>query len=328
MLDFGQYLDFEKPVVEIEQELMRLRSLVESGDLSPMSEVEKLQKKLEKVRGDVYGNLKTYQRVRLSRHFDRPFTLDYISRLITDYTELHGDRVFGDDSAMIGGIGKFNGIPVVVVGQQRGRTTQERIKRNFGMTMPEGNRKAQRLFKMAEKFKMPLINFIDTSGAYPGIDSEARGIAEAIASSIKVLAGLKTPIISAIVGEGGSGGALALGVCDRLLMMENAIYSVISPEAGASILWVNADSTSGGGNYPELMAEAFKLTAQPLLQAGIIDEIVKEPQGCAHRDHDKAAELLGLAIARNLKELEKENLETLLNKRYDKFRAMGTFDGK
>lgn len=327
MLDFGQYLDFEKPVVEIEQELIRLRSLVESGDLSQMNEVEKLERKLEKTRGDVYGNLKTYQKVRLSRHFDRPFTLDYISRLITDFSELHGDRSFGDDAAMVGGLGRFNGTPVMVIGQQRGRTTQDRIKRNFGMTMPEGNRKAQRLFKLAEKFKIPLLLFIDTQGAYPGIDAEARGQAEAIASSIKTLAGLKTPIISTVIGEGGSGGALALGVCDRLLMMENAIYSVISPEGCASILWGKSDGASAA-TYAEVAAEALKVTAQPLLQAGIVDEIVKEPKGCAHRDHEKAAELLGLAIARNLKEIEKESIESLLDKRYEKFRSMGTFDGK
>lgn len=327
MLDFGQYLDFEKPVVEIELELIRLKSLVESGDLGQMSEVEKLGKKLEKVRGDVYGNLKTYQKVRLSRHFDRPFTLDYISRLVTDFSELHGDRAFGDDAAMVGGLGRFNGTPVMVIGQQRGRTTQDRIKRNFGMTMPEGNRKAQRLFKLAEKFKLPLLLFIDTQGAYPGIDAEARGQAEAIASSIKTLAGLKTPIISIVIGEGGSGGALALGVCDRLLMMENAIYSVISPEGCASILWGKSDGASAA-TYAEVAAEALKVTALPLLQAGIVDEIVKEPKGCAHRDHEKASELLGLAIARNLKEIEKESIESLLNKRYEKFRTMGTFDGK
>ncbi len=327
MLDFGQYLDFEKPVVEIEQELIRLRSLVESGDLSLMNDVEKLERKLEKTRGDVYGNLKTYQKVRLSRHFDRPFTLDYISRLITDFSELHGDRAFGDDAAMVGGIGRFNGIPVMVIGQQRGRTTQDRIKRNFGMTMPEGNRKAQRLFRLAEKFKLPLLLFIDTQGAYPGIDAEARGQAEAIASSIKTLAGLKTPIISIVIGEGGSGGALALGVCDRLLMMENAIYSVISPEGCASILWGKSDGASAA-TYAEVAAEALKVTAQPLLKAGVIDEIVKEPKGCAHRDHQKAAEFLGLAIARNLKEIDSEPIDSLLQKRYEKFRAMGTFDGK
>ncbi len=327
MADFGQYLDFEKPVVLIEQELIRLRSVVESGEHSAMSEVEKLQKKLDKTRNDVYGSLKPYQRVRLSRHFERPQTVDYISKLITNFSEIHGDRVFGDDAAIVGGIGKFNGNSVIVVGQQRGRTTQERIKRNFGMTMPEGNRKAQRLFKMAEKFKLPLLLFIDTQGAYPGLEAEARGQAEAIASCLYILAGLRTPIISTVIGEGGSGGALALGICDRLLMLENSIYSVISPEACASILWGKTEGESIG-TFAEVAAEALKITAQDLFQLGIADEVVKEPLGCAHRDHDKAADLLGLAIAKQLKELEKESLDSLMNKRYEKLRKLGSFDGK
>ena len=257
MVDFGQYLDFEKPVVEVEEELSRTQAVIEAGDKSKLVELDKLQKRLEKVRSDVYGNLKPYQRVRLSRHTERPFSLDYISRLVTDFSELHGDRLFGDDCAMVGGLGRFNSIPVVVVGQQRGRTTQERIKRNFGMSKPEGNRKAQRLFKLAEKFKLPLLLFIDTSGAEAGIEAEARGQAEAIASCIFDLAGLRTPIISVVIGEGGSGGALALGVCDRLLMLENAIYSVISPESCASILWGKSEGENMAG-YTEVAAEALK----------------------------------------------------------------------
>jgi len=328
MVDFGQYLDFEKPVVEVEEELARLKTLVESGDTSVISDVAKLEKKRDKVRADVYGSLKPYQKVRLSRHFERPFTLDYINRLVTDFQELHGDRKFGEDAAIIGGLGRFNSTPVMVVGQQRGRTTQERIKRNFGMTMPEGNRKAQRLFQMAEKFKLPLLLFIDTQGAYPGIDAEARGQAEAIASSLYVLAGLRTPIISIVIGEGGSGGALALGVCDRLLMMENAIYSVISPEGCASILWGKTEGESMTA-YTEIAADALKITAQPLLQLGVVDEVIKEPAGCAHRDHDKAADLLGLAIAKHLKELLKiSDMSELLSKRYDKFRSLGVFEEK
>ncbi|HMO17503.1 MAG TPA: acetyl-CoA carboxylase carboxyltransferase subunit alpha [Oligoflexia bacterium] len=327
MVDFSQYLDFEKPVVEIELELQRLKSLVESGDTAHINEVEKLQKKRDKVRSEVYGNLKPYQQVRLSRHFERPFTLDYIGRLITDFSELHGDRKFGDDHAMVGGLGYFNSIPVMVVGQQRGRSTQERIKRNFGMTMPEGNRKAQRLFKLAEKFQLPLILFIDTQGAYPGLDAEARGQAEAIASSLMVLAGLRTPIISIVIGEGGSGGALALGICDRLLMLENSIYSVISPEGCASILWGKGDS-DGSSSYAETAAEALKITAQSLLQLGVADDIVREPDGCAHRDHDKAADLLGYAIAKHLRELLKTEMDELLSRRYEKFRKLGVFEGK
>lgn len=330
MADFNQYLDFEKPVVLIEEEIVRTKAIVDAGDTSKLSELDKLQKKLDRVRSDVYGNLKPYQRVRLSRHFERPFTLDYVSKLITDFNELHGDRLFGDDAAMVGGLGKFNSIPVMVIGQQRGRTTQERIKRNFGMTMPEGNRKAQRLFKMAEKFGLPLLLFIDTSGAYPGIDAEARGQAEAIASCIYDLAGLRTPIISIIIGEGGSGGALALGVCDRLLMMENSVYSVISPEGCASILWGkgNEGETTAGTGYAEVAADALKVTAQSLLQLGVVDELVKEPEGCAHRDHDKAAALVGQAIARNLKDLMSQNIDELISKRYQKFRKIGSFDEK
>lgn len=328
MVDFGQYLDFEKPVVEVEEELARLKTLVESGDTSVISDVSKLEKKREKVRAEVYGNLKPYEKVRLSRHFERPFTLDYINRLVTDFQELHGDRKFGEDAAIIGGLGRFNSTPVMVVGQQRGRTTQERIKRNFGMTMPEGNRKAQRLFQMAEKFKLPLLLFIDTQGAYPGIDAEARGQAEAIASSLYVLAGLRTPIISIVIGEGGSGGALALGLCDRLLMMENAIYSVISPEGCASILWGKSEGESMTA-YTEIAADALKITAQPLLQLGVVDEVIKEPDGCAHRDHDKAADLLGLTIAKHLKELLKiSDMNELLSKRYAKFRSLGVFEEK
>ncbi len=327
MADFGQYLDFEKPVVEVEEELKRLKSLIESGDTSLLSEVEKAEKKLKKLRTDIYGNLKPYQQVRLSRHFERPFTLYFVSRLISDFEELHGDRTFGDDAAMVGGIGRFDSLPVMVIGQQRGRSTQERIKRNFGMTMPEGNRKAQRLFKMAEKFQLPLLLFIDTQGAFPGIDAEARGQAEAIASSIYKLSGLKTPIISVVIGEGGSGGALALGVCDRLLMLENAIYSVISPEGCASILWGKTEGESMA-TYAEYAAEALKITSQSLLQLGVVDEVVKEPEGCAHRDHDKAADLLGLAISKHLRELLKMDIDALLSKRYEKFRALGVFEEK
>ncbi len=327
MVDFGQYLDFEKPVVEVEEELKRLKSLVESGDTSVLSEVEKIEKKLTKVRSEVYGTLKPYQQVRLSRHFERPFTLDYVTRLITDFHELHGDRNFGDDAAMVGGIGRFDSVPVMIVGQQRGRSTQERIKRNFGMTMPEGNRKAQRLFKLAEKFRLPLLLFIDTQGAFPGIDAEARGQAEAIASSIYMLAGLKTPVISIVIGEGGSGGALALGVCDRLLMLENAIYSVISPEGCASILWGKSEGESMA-TYSELAAESLKITSQSLLQLGVVDEVVKEPEGCAHRDHDKAADMLAHVISKHLRELLKTDVDELLSKRYEKFRALGVFEEK
>ena len=323
MQDFSQYLDFEQPIVEIEEEVRRERALVEAGELSKASDVEKLEKKLEKIRKDLYGNLSAYQRVRLSRHFERPFFLDYVERIITDFEELHGDRLFGDDPAIVGGIGKFYSRPVVVIGHQRGRSTQERIERNFGMARPEGNRKAQRLFRLAEKFKLPLLLFIDTQGAYPGLDAEARGQAEAIARNLQVLANLETIVISVVIGEGGSGGALALGVCDRLLMLENSTYSVISAEGCASIIWKDM-APDKMSQYAAQVSEALQLTAQALEKNGIVDEIVDEPPGCAHRDHDKAAELLGEALAKHLGELSSLSTEELLDKRYEKYRAIGS----
>lgn len=324
MVDFNQFLDFEKPVVEVEEELARVRAAVEAGEINHAAEVERLEKKLEKTRSDVYDNLSAYQRVRLSRHFERPFTLDYVQRLVTGFIELKGDRLFADDPAMVGGIGKFDSQPVVIVGHQRGRSTQERIKRNFGMTLPEGNRKSQRLFKFAEKFELPLILFIDTQGAYPGLEAEARGQAEAIARNLLVLSGLRTRIVSVVIGEGGSGGALALGVCDRLLMLENSTYSVITPEGCASILWGKSE-TENIGEYASVAAESLKLTAQSLAKTGIVDEVVKEPRGGAHRDHARAAELLGQAIANHLSELRQIGIEELLELRYKKFRQVGSF---
>ncbi len=322
MSEFGQFLDFEEPVVEVERELQRLRVLVESGDMSQAAEVEKVEKRLEKVRKDVYGNLTAYQRVRLSRHFERPFTLDYIDRFVDGFVELHGDRVFGDDPAIVGGLGIFEGQRVMVIGHQRGRSTQERLKRNFGMSRPEGNRKAQRLFKLAEKFEIPLLLFIDTQGAYPGLDAEARGQAESIAKNLMVLAGLRTRIISIVIGEGGSGGALALGVCDRLLMLENSIYSVITPEGCASILWGKAEAETALEHAAEA-ADSLKVTAPSLATTGIIDEVVSEPPGGAHRDRDSAAELLARSIARHLAELSSLGLDEILERRYQKFRAIG-----
>lgn len=322
MVDFSQFLDFERPVVEVEEELMRLRALVEGGDMSVAADVEKLEKKLDRVRSDVYGNLTPYQRVRLSRHFERPFTMDYVSRLVTDFTELHGDRAFGDDQAIVGGIGRFETRPVMVVGHQRGRSTQERIRRNFGMSQPEGNRKAQRLFRLAEKFGLPLVLFIDTQGAFPGLEAEARGQAEAIARSLYVLSEVRTPIISVVIGEGGSGGALALGICDRLLMLENSTYSVITPEGCASILWGKTEAENVG-EYAKVAAESLKLTAQSLEQTGIVDEIVKEPPGGAHRDHDAAAEFLGAALVRHLAAVSAMSIDELMEKRYQKFRRIG-----
>ncbi len=317
-----QVLEFEKPVLEVERELLRLRSLVEAGDLSFASEVEKVKKKLEKIHSEVYSALSAYDRVQLSRHPDRPFTLDYVRRIVTEFVELKGDRVFGDDPAIVGGIGKFNGRSVVVVGHQRGRSTQERILRNFGMSRPEGNRKAQRLFRLAEKFKLPLLLFIDTQGAYPGLEAEARGQAESIAMCLHVLSGLKTPIISTVIGEGGSGGALALGVSDRLLMLENSTYSVITPEGCAAILWGKSDS-SGSASYAKVAADALKLTAKALIETGVVDDVIREPVGGAHRDHEHAAEFLGQALARHLSEVCALTTEQMLERRYEKYRRIG-----
>ncbi len=324
MVDFSQYLDFERPVIEVEEELARVRSVVEGGDLTRVGDVERLEKKLERVRSEVYDSLTAYQRVRLSRHFERPFTLDYINRIFTGFIELKGDRLFADDPAIVGGLAKFDSQPVLVLGHQRGRSTQERIKRNFGMAQPEGNRKAQRLFKLAEKFELPLILMIDTQGAYPGIEAEARGQAEAIARNLLLLAGLRTRIISVVIGEGGSGGALALGICDRLLMLENSTYSVISPEGCASILW-GKDDTANISEFASVAAESLKVTAPALAKTGIVDEVVKEPRGGAHRDPVRAAELLGQAIAKHLSELRSKGLDELLELRYQKFRQIGSF---
>ena len=321
-MDQYQALEFERPVIEVESELMRLRALVEAGDLSKAAEVEKLEKKLEKVRSDVYGSLSAYDRVLLSRHVERPFTLDYVDRIVNNFVELKGDRVFGDDPAIVAGLGSFHGKPVAVIGHQRGRTTQERIHRNFGMSRPEGNRKAQRIFKLAERFHLPLILFVDTQGAFPGLEAEERGQAESIAKNLSLLCGLRTPIVSVVIGEGGSGGALALGICDRLLMLENSTYSVITPEGCASILW-GKDDAEKVSEYAKIAAESLKLTARSLAETGILDEVVKEPVGGAHRDHDQAAELVGNALAKHLTELSAMSIDELLDSRYKKFRKIG-----
>jgi len=322
LAEYSQYLDFEAPIVELSEELSRARAGVESGNLAQASEVEKLERKLEKQRTELYGKLSAYQRVRLCRHFARPFTLDYVEYFIDGFVELHGDRRFADDPSIVGGIGKFDGLSVMVVGHQRGRSTSERVRRNFGMPQPEGNRKAQRLFRMAEKFKLPLLLFIDTQGAFPGLEGEERGQAEAIASSLYELAGLKTPIISTVIGEGGSGGALALGVCDRLLMLENATYSVITPEGCASILWGKSDAANVG-EHAKIAAESLRLTAQSLYELRIVDEIVTEPVGGAHWNFEAAGEHLKQAISKHLYELRALEVDELLDLRYKKYRESG-----
>jgi acetyl-CoA carboxylase carboxyl transferase subunit alpha len=320
-------LEFERPLVELEYQLERLKDELASGDTSRREEYAVLEQKVSKIRKEIYGKLTPYQRVQLSRHFDRPFTLDYIKYIFTDFIELHGDRAFRDDPAIVGGTARLGEVPVMVVGHQRGRTTAERLKRNFGMPNPEGYRKALRLFEMAEKFGLPLFTFIDTQGAFPGLEAEERGQAEAIARNLLVLSELTVPIISVVIGEGGSGGALALGVADRILMMENACYSVITPEGCASILWHSADKADVSTEQASLAAEALNLTAQDLKRLNLADEIVPEPVGGAHSNHKEAAELLRAVLVRTLDPLSKLTVKELVDKRYEKFRRIGPVTG-
>lgn len=320
-------LDFEVGLVELERELEALKDEIASGSVDRIDEYARLEKKVAKARSEIFGNLTPYQRVQLSRHADRPFTLDYIKYMFTDFMELHGDRLFRDDPAIVGGIGKLGFLPVMVVGHQRGRTMEERIRRNFGMPQPEGYRKAMRLFRLAEKFELPIVTLIDTQGAYPGLEAEERGQAEAIASNLLELCEVTVPVVCVVIGEGGSGGALAIGIGDRVLMLENACYSVITPEGCASILWHQNGNGTGAENAAKA-AEALKLTAQDLLELKVIDEIVAEPAGGAHRNHKEAAELLYGCITRHLEELGKMTVQDLVDARYQKFRQIGVYSGE
>jgi acetyl-CoA carboxylase carboxyl transferase subunit alpha len=310
------YLDFEKPVAEIDKRMEELRPFSYHADRKIAEEMAVLEKRLQKTLAKIHSNLTRWQRTQLSRHFNRPTSLDYIERVFTDFVELHGDRKFADDPAIIGGLASFQGEKVVVVGHQRGRSVKDKVARNFGMPNPEGYRKAFRLMKMAEQFARPLITFIDTPGAYPGLGAEERGQAEAIAANLQTMSMLRVPILVVVIGEGGSGGALALGIGDRILMLENATYSVISPEGCAAILWKSETEK-------ERAAEALKGTAADLLDLQIIDEIVPEPPGGAHRDAGAMARTLGEALARNLRNLKGVPASDLLEKRYEKFRRMG-----
>src|SRR5206468_8144699 len=311
-----QPLDFEKPIAELERRLQELKAHSREHDVDLGPEVEAIEAKLRDTRRQVYGNLTAWQRVQIARHAQRPFALDYIERCFTGWTELHGDRRFADDRAMPCGLAMFDGQRCVVIAHQKGRDTKENVLRNFGCAHPEGYRKALRLMKMAEKFGMPVIALIDTPGAYPGIGSEERHIAEAIAVNLREMMTLRVPTIAAVIGEGGSGGALGIGVADRVLILENAYYSVISPEACSAILWRDRR------HAPEA-AEALKLTAHDLLKLGVVDEIVEEPEGGAHRDYDTAATNLGRALRRNLEHLKATEVDELLKKRYKKFRKLG-----
>lgn len=320
-------LDFERPLVELEYQLERLKDELASGNQSRRGEYAALESKVSKVRKEIYGKLSPYQRVQLSRHFDRPFTLDYIKFIFTDFIEFHGDRLFRDDPAIVGGTARLGEVPVMVIGHQRGRTTAERLRRNFGMPNPEGYRKALRLFRLAEKFGLPLITFIDTQGAFPGLEAEERGQAEAIARNLAELSELTIPIISVVIGEGGSGGALALGVADRILMMENACYSVITPEGCASILYHSADTAVVSPEQAAMAAESLNLTAADLKRHNLVDEIVPEPTGGAHSNHKEAAELLRASLVRALDPLAKLTVKELVAQRYEKFRRIGAFTG-
>jgi len=313
------YLDFEQPIAQLEAKIESLRSSHDDHDnLDISKELTALEKKNKKLSEDIYGNLTAWQISQLARHPQRPYTLDYIQALFTDFEELHGDRAFSDDPAIVGGLARFEGQPVMVIGHQKGRDIKERQYRNFGMPRPEGYRKALRLFRLAEKFNIPIITLIDTPGAYPGIGAEERGQSEAIARNLYVMAELKTPIIGVIIGEGGSGGALALGVVDQLLMLQYGTYSVISPEGCASILYKSADKAS-------IAAEALAITADKLKALGLVDKIVPEPMGGAHRAPEEMMASLRAALKEELTRYKSKSIKTLLVSRYERLMSYGKF---
>ncbi len=311
-------LDFERPIFELEQQIEEVKNLVAAGDMSLSVKLGKMEAKLDVLKKKIYGNLTSWQKVQLARHPQRPYTHDYIKLLMTDFLELHGDRKFADDLALVSGFASFEGTPVLVMGQQKGRNVKENLEQNFGMMQPEGYRKALRLMQMAEKFNIPVITFVDTPGAYPGIGAEERGQAEAIAHNLYSMSDLKTPIIVIVIGEGGSGGALGIGVGDRIYMLENSIYSVISPEGCASILWRDASKAA-------LAAETMKITAKDCYGFGVIDEIIPEPLGGAHHSYEEAAENIRKVLRRDLKELVKIVPDELIKKRYEKIRTWGVY---
>ncbi len=312
------YLDFEKPIIELEREIEHLKRFSKGRLIHLDDQLRHLEEKLLRVQREIFSNLTGWQITQLARHIDRPRTSYYFNTIFENFIELHGDRAYGDDPAIIGGISKFNGRSVICIGHQKGADAKEMVYRNFGMPHPEGYRKALRLMKMAEDFQKPIITMIDTPGAFPGVGAEERGQAEAIARNLRSMVTLRTPILTIVIGEGGSGGALAIGIGDRILMLEYSIYSVISPEGCAAILWKD-------GKKGEAAAESLKLTARDLHQLGVIDEIIPEPLGGAHRDPQAMSEILREAVERNLKEIEKMDIDELLTLRYEKFRRMGTF---
>jgi len=310
------YLEFEKPIAELDSKIAELRHLPNSGDVDIAEEVMRLQAKVEKQIRATYSKLTPWQRVQVARHAERPHAQRYIDRLIAEYTPLAGDRAFGEDAAVVGGVGRLAGRSLVVLGQEKGDDTDSRLKHNFGMARPEGYRKAQRLMRLADRFKLPVVTFIDTSGAYPGIDAEARGQAEAIATSIDTCLEIGVPLVSVVIGEGGSGGALAIASADRVYMLENSVYSVISPEACASIIWRSNTNAQDA-------AEAMKMSAADLKKLEVIDEVIPEPMGGAHRAPDEAIDAVGKVVASALDELSQLDADTLRLRRQEKFLAMG-----
>ena len=314
-----QLLEFEKPIVELEEELTKLRDRASSQDIDMSGEISTMESKLAETRRSIYHNLTPWQRVQIARHTQRPFMLDYLAHAFSDFCELHGDRKIGDDQAMPGGFAKLGDRRVMVIGHQKGRDTKENLRRNFGSANPEGYRKALRLMQLAEKFGLPVITLIDTPGAYPGIGAEERNIAESIARNLREMMLLKVPVIAVVLGEGGSGGALGIGVANRVLMLENAYYSVISPEGCAAILWKHRS------HAPEA-AEAMKLAAPDLLKLGLIDDVIPEPEGGAHHNHQAAAQYLKQALEEQLASLEKLSTKKLLDQRYEKFRQFGEWN--
>lgn len=313
------YLDFEKPISELEAQTEKLKETHNKNkNLDISKELSQLESKTEKLLHEIYDNLNAWQISQVSRHPQRPYTLDYIEKLFTDFEELHGDRAFADDPAIVGGLASFEGMPVMVIGHQKGRDVKERQLRNFGMPKPEGYRKALRLYRLAEKFNVPVVTFIDTPGAYPGINAEERGQSEAIARNLYVMAELKVPIIGIVIGEGGSGGALALGVVDQLIMLQFATYSVISPEGCASILWKSADKASTA-------AETLGITAPRLKELGLVDTILNEPLGGAHRNPNQLMETVRKSLKEHLTKLQKKSLKQLLDARHERLLSYGKF---
>lgn len=313
-----KFLDFEQPIAELEAKIEELRKVESDNEINISDALKELEEKSERLMESIFSNLSDWQISQLSRHPERPYTLDYIKHMFTDFHELHGDRTYADDPAIVCGLAKLEGQPIMVIGHQKGRDTKEKVRRNFGMPRPEGYRKALRMMKMAERFGLPLICLIDTPGAYPGIGAEERGQSEAIARNLFEMAKLRTPVICTVIGEGGSGGALAIGVGDRLVMLEYSIYSVISPEGCASILWKSADKS-------KLAAEAMGITSDRVRAQGFLDEVVREPVGGGHRDPHKIALNLRKALIKLLEELKKEDIDDLLEKRYSRIMSFGSF---